>query len=238
MLLTIAIPENTKALVKTGQKIDLATPLFESKTSTEIVIPITKKLNIPPDKIFHCLKKFVGEEVKEGDILAIKKTFFSPKKIVCQCSGIIKEIDHHRGQLILNSYKDKKRIINSFVIGETVEIEKNTLKIKIKEGKEFSLKKSSEKAFGGEVFYLHPNSNFTSSEIKNKIIIAESLSSYLQSKAEAIGSLGFVTLRKTDDMILLKFAQLKNIDDIKKIFVLNFPYCFIDAASFRIVFYA
>ena len=72
---------------------------------------------------------------------------------------------------------------------------------------------------------------------QNKILIAENLTDYDISKAEALGIKGIISV---DDLSLnneIFGAQIQN-KDIEKIFELKLPFCFIDKERSKIVFYA
>ncbi len=73
MNLSFSLPQNSTCLLKVGQKVDFETPFFAGRKSEDVTILIAEKMGIPPAKIFTYLKKFVGDTVKKGDILAAKK---------------------------------------------------------------------------------------------------------------------------------------------------------------------
>lgn len=238
MTLAISLPEDYHLLVKTGQTVDFDTPFAEKKTVSEIHISVSTKLDIPPVKIFNYLKKFVGDDVKKNEILAVKKSFFSTKKVISDNQGKIKEVDHNTGEIVITTAGNKKNIILSWIKGEITDIKKNRVSIKVKESREFPLRKTTGD-FGQEVFYLK-NKDFQPSftqELSGKILFGESLTSYLQSKTEALGINGYVTLATLPEESELPYAYLKSTDDVNQIFSLNFPYCLVDSKSSKITFY-
>ncbi len=238
MNLSIQIPTGSHVKAKAGEITDFKTPLFEIASDAEHVIPLAQKLSVSPSKIFHHLKKFVGEEVKKGDLLAINKGLFSTKRVISDYGGKIQEIDHTEGTIII-TIKGKKNTVYSPIIGEVVEIRNKEIIIKIKEGKEFNLKKASGD-FGGEVYYYKnalASTLISSLDVINKILIAESLSPYVQSKMEALTIKGYVTLAKLLEDTELPYAQIKEIGELSDIMKQAYPYCFIDSKSSKIIFY-
>ncbi len=131
MNLSIQIPTGSHVKAKAGEITDFKTPLFEIASDAEHVIPLAQKLSVSPSKIFHHLKKFVGEEVKKGDLLAINKGLFSTKRVISDYGGKIQEIDHTEGTIII-TIKGKKNTVYSPIIGEVVEIRNKEINIKIK----------------------------------------------------------------------------------------------------------
>lgn len=228
MTITIHVPEGSRVIIKNGDSVDFGTPLFDTPSQYNHSVPIAQKLGVAASKIFNHLKKFVGEDVKKGDVIAIKKGLFSSIKIKSDYEGKIKEIDHSLGTVIITS-KGKKNTINSQIKGEAAEIKDKKISIKIKEGKEYDLKKGTAD-FGGKVWS-------SDQDAEGKIFVAESISSYNQSKMEALGIAGYVTLLRLPDETDLPSAQIKTIGELKEIEKHIYPYCYIDSSSSKIIFY-
>jgi len=60
MLIIIPLSISDHCLLKEGQTVDFDTPFLQKRIEEEVNISISKNLNVPPQKIFHYLKKFVG----------------------------------------------------------------------------------------------------------------------------------------------------------------------------------
>ncbi|GIW64555.1 MAG: hypothetical protein KatS3mg092_0488 [Patescibacteria group bacterium] len=238
MIIQYPLPEEAELIVKKGDKIDFSTCLFENNQIEKIEINIAAKLSVNPKKIFHYLKKLVGEEIKKDDILAIKEGFFSSKKFLSPVDGIITEINHDQGSIIIKTNSDKKEKYLSIFKGTVDNIEKNFLKIKLNKGQSFSVKNKSDE-FGGEIFIYNNQLfyNLKTEDVEEKIIISESLSSFEQIKLEALGVKSFVTLKSLPENTDLKSVLLKNIDDLKKITKEKFSYCSYIKNSDMIYFY-
>lgn len=226
MIIKLPIPENIHLLIKKDEEVDFKTPLFEDVSFEKTKINISEKLKIKPEKIFHYLKKFVGEKIKKNEVIAEKKGLFFDKKIISPTDGIIEEINHHDGTVIIKIKSDKKSLYFSPIKGKIVSIAKDFLEIKVKKGEFFLLKEKSKKTLGGEFFYFESSLFFkTKSEnVENKIIIAEKLSSFEQTKFEALGSVGFLTIESLPQKTELISLRLKNIEDLNKIKNNNFLY--------------
>ncbi|MCL4364219.1 hypothetical protein M1328_03210 [Patescibacteria group bacterium] len=236
MTINFPLPAETNCLIKNGDKVDFQTPIFEKKFSKEIRLNVARELAINPKNIFRHLKKLVGEKINQGDVVAEKKGFFSNKSVKAAYEGIIKEIDHNLGELIIEtSDKNKKQILSPFK-GEVEKVGKNELVIDIGKGYEFTLKKVSGN-FGGEVYYLKQTLTVTTNEVENKIVFAEKLSGFEQVKIEALGVGGFVCLKEIPQPTSLNFAIIKNLDDFAKIEKSKFIYCTTVANFDKIYFY-
>jgi hypothetical protein len=237
MQISVTTAPLLKCLLKIGQRVDFNTPYLEKKTATAAQIPVAKKLGISPTHIFRYLKKFVGETIKKGEVLAIKKSLIASTKVVSEQAGVIAEIDHQEGTVTISSIKEKTDSITAFFKGEVLAIKKEEILLQVEKGESFSIKTATWD-FGGETFYLPSlSSTLSTSQLANKILVSDTLSSYLQSKVEALGALGFVLLTKPTQPSDFPFAQIKNIDDFKKIKELHFPYCLISKTRSTIYFY-
>ena len=236
MVISIPIFDFDRCLLKEGQLVDFNTPFLEKKVEEEINIAIAKNLNVPPQKIFHYLKKFVGESIEKNETIASNKGLFTTKKVISKHSGLIKEINHSDGSITISSKTEVQNTINSFFKGKVDKIKKNEVTIEVEKGEQVPAKNVGVN-FGGKTFYSDNNSHFLSENIFNSIIVCENITSYLKAKAEALGCQGFLILSKLTEESGISHAQFKNIDDYKKIVKSKFPYCTVVNASSIIYFY-
>lgn len=237
MNISVSIPDEVKCLINPSQTVDFSTPFLENKVISQLAIPVAIKLNIPSDKIFNYLKKFAGDTVEKGEILAEKKGLISNSTVISGSKGTLKEINHNTGEIIISTLTSKSGHITAFFKGEAVEIDKNQLILKVKDSHEFSLKQTNSE-FGGETFYLKdPSKPIFAPQMLNKIMVCEIITPYLLTKTEALGIKGFITLRSISPDSNLAKAQIKNIEDFKKVFHLNLPYCLINKQYSKIYFY-
>lgn len=239
MQISLPIDENAELLVKTGQQVDFKTPFLKKRSESEIVINIATKLNIHPSKIFQYLNKLVGEKIEKEEVIALNKGLWKTQTVVSEYKGIIKEINHHEGTLIIKSLQGESNTTFSPIKGEIASFKKNEVVYKVGEGKEYLIKKI-DVTVGSPVVYMNKQNfhDFSSLDLQDKILVIEHLSSYTQTKIEALGVKTFVTLVKPPETTSLPFAQLKQIEDFKKIQELKYPYCFINSSCSTIIFYA
>jgi len=236
MLITIPLSNSDHCLLKEDHDVDFETPFLQKKTEEEVSISIAKNLNVSPQKIFHYLKKFVGESIEKDEILAVNKGIFSTKKIISKYSGLIKEINHADGTIIILSQEGTENTINSYFKGKVDKIKKNEVSIEVGKGEQFPIKTANQN-FGGKTFYLDEKLDLNSENISDSIIVCENITSYYKAKAEALGCRGFVSLSKLTEETTAPYAQLKNINDYKKIVKTKFAYCTILGNSSSIYFY-
>ncbi len=229
MQVTLTIPDDAKCLLKAGQTVDIGMPFLEKKETITVTLEAASYLGIAPSKIFNHLRKFVGDAVNIGDLIGINKGLLSTKKMKSKFSGIIKEIDHTTGNIIIVTAGSANMVQKTFFRGEISAVNKQTITVELKKSREFPLQKSTAD-FGGKVLY-------TEDGLDGKIFFSETITGYLQQKAEAIGATGFVTLTHLNEQTNLPFAQLKNIADSKKILDLQLPYCLINREHSTIYFY-
>lgn len=230
-------------LIKKGDSVSFQTPLFKLQTKENISIPLAKLLGTEPTKIIQSLKKFVGDQVAKGDVIAESATFMSKKIYTSEYDGILKEVDHQEGVLIIEAGTDDEQTINCFFIGEVADIEelKNKtakIKLKVKTSKEFDLKQASTD-FGGEVVYCKDpiKARLTADDVNHKIVVDEKIPSYEQVKYEALGAKGFVSLHQLLEETTMHSAVLKNDSEFKSISEHKFPYCLVNLTENKIIFY-
>ncbi|EKE13986.1 MAG: hypothetical protein ACD_12C00724G0008 [uncultured bacterium] len=236
MLINIPLSVSDHCLLKEGQTVDFETPFLQKKVEEEINISIAKNLSVPPEKIFHYLKKFVGESIEKNEIIALNKGVFTTKKIVSKYSGLIKEIDHSNGSITILSKTEIENTVNSYFKGTVNKIRKNELIIEVNKGEQFPVKNAS-KNFGGKTFYSERNYDLKTENVFNSIVVCENITSYYKAKAEALGCQGFLSLTKLSEETGAFYAQLKNINDYKKIIKIKFAYCTILSNSSTIYLY-
>ncbi len=240
MILTIHLSENEKLLIKSGQKVDFETPLDKEKNIEEATILISSRLGVSPDKIFRFITKFVDETIHKGDIIAQKKSMFGQTKIHSEYEGILKEINHKDGSIVLQIQSEKSQTHKAFFKGEVSQIVKDEIHLKIEKLKDFDLKsvEAIKSDIGGPIYYLpHDVESVEEDEVQNKIIICETISEYLQAKLEALNITGFISVYKLSKPTEKPTAQLKQIVDLKKIKEAKLPYCILCQKDSRLYLY-
>lgn len=233
MVIDISIDPEKKLAIKVGEKADFNTPLYKSKEKFEERIAVAELLSIHPKRIFHYLKKNAGDLVVFGDVLAEKKSFFSDKKVTSHIEGVITEIDHIEGIILIETQKE---ILNErcWFAGYVEEVSKKYIKIKI--GKNHAVEaKYVEKDFGGMTWFF---SERTDSAPEYPVGIVEKATEYSVAKLEAMGGRGLITTYKFEGATNLPQAEFKLKDSYKEIVSKQFPYCFAQAHHSTIIFYS
>ncbi len=238
MPIIFSVPVKDKLLIKSGQEIDFTTPLFKKGEQEEKVVPLSELLKIAPQKIFLHLKKFVGEDLSRGDLVAEKKGFLDKKQYLSEYDGVLKEVDHEKGNLIVTTHTTTKQVKHAYFKGKVEDVKKNEITLSTKEVKKFSAKEVSTD-FGGEVLFTDEESlaNLSPEAVKNKVIVIESIKPYNQSKLEVMGAVGFVSAQNLQDSTPPPFARVKDEDDWNDIKKVKLPYCLVDKKTGMIYFY-
>jgi len=237
MTLSIPFPGNGKIVVKEGDDVKIGLPYFELSENDTLKIEVSKMLQVQPGKIFHHIRKLVGEEVKKNDILAEKKGFFSTKKILSPNDGVIREINHNEGVIELSVSSKTNRLLSSFFQGKIKKIDKNELKIEVKSKDEYKVI-DPPRFFGGPVRYFKSaDAGMKSEDIEGTMIFALKIDEVFQAKAEALGASGFITLPNKNLPIKTNTVYLKNEEDIEKILKAKYSLCLVDEKNEKIIFY-
>lgn len=237
MKVLVHLPEHTNLLIAANQEVDFSTPLLHKGTLETKQIPISQILGFPPDKIFLNLKKFVGEKVQHGDLIAEHKAFLTTKQYMSEFDGVIKEINYQNGSILLEMASDKTDTLNCFFKGEVVSINENELELKVKTSKEFEIEKT-DMAAGGKVSYEDETQKVLNEEkIDDKMICASEIKPFDQVKYETLGADGFILLRQLEKPSVVPAIKIKNEKNFKAIQELKLPYCIVNANSTTITFY-
>jgi hypothetical protein len=246
MNITFTFPYNGELLIKEGDKVDFETPLYKQQSREEVIIHLAKMLNTSPNKIFQSLKKFVGEPVHKGEVVAEKSSFVTKKKYLSEYEGIMKEINHNQGTVTLEVDTELESTVYSFFAGEVVELKKSEkegqklvkVTLKTKHMKQIELKEASA-LFGGKVVYCKnpEKAQLTEEDVNFHIVVDDSIPSYEQIKYEALGARAFVTLHTLTEQTEAASAKMKNISDYEKLLEKPLPYCIVDKDENVIYFY-
>ncbi len=229
MTLSFTIATDADLLVKIGQKVNFNDPLTKKKSSEEVTIPLSSLLGLRPNAIFKSLKHFVGEIIHKGDLIAQNKGLLSTKNYFSETDGIIKEVNHQDGSLIIEKISPEESM-SCFFKGEIVDVKGKTITLKVGKYAEYLLKQASED-FGGEVGIM------TNEEVEGKVLLAERIQPYETVKLETLGIMGFVTLYASSQQTEVPNAVIKQIADWEKIKTHEFPYCIISKERSTIYFY-
>ena len=233
MILEIPIDPEKKLAIKVGDKVDFNTPLYKNKEKAEERIEVAALLSIHPKKIFHHLRKNVGDSIVTGDLLAEKKSFFSDKKVTSHIEGIITEIDHIEGVVLIETLKETNSQ-GCWFAGYVEEISKKLVRIKI--GKHTELEaKYVEKDFGGMIWLFSEQSQ---SSPEHPVGMAEKATEYEIAKLEALGGHGFITSYKYEGVTSLPKAEFKLKDSYKEVSSGSFSCCFTQVHQSTIILYS
>ena len=237
MNLTIYIPNHQELLVSVGQDVDLKSPFLKKSSPTNVVLKISESLGFRPERIFKFLKKFVGETVKKGELLAEYKTFLSSKQFVSNFEGLIKEVNHQTGTLLIETATDQKNIIPCFFQGTVIGIDGNLLQLQVNELVKYQTQ--PQKTYtGGQVTYHKDKNKLTEETISNKFICVDAIKLFDQVKQETLGANGFITLSDLKKETKLPKIKIKKIEDFKQILDGHLPYCITGEDDTTIYFYA
>lgn len=237
MKVIVQLPEHTSSLIAANQEVDFSTPLIKKGTLDAKVIPVSQILGFAPDKIFLNLKKFVGEKVNKGDLIAEHKSFMTTKQYVSEFGGVIKEVNYQTGSIVIEVESDKTATFNCFFKGEVVSIDETTLELKVKHAKEFEILRS-DMALGGKVSYEDSSLRVLNEEkIDDKIICSEEIKPFDQVKYETLGADGFIVLKNLSKSSGVPVINIKHEKDFKEIQELKLPYCIVNRDSTTITFY-
>src|SRR5207253_305148 len=103
-----------------------------------------------PSEIFITLKKVIGEPVKRGELVAEKKAFLKKQQYYSEYDGILKEIDHTSGSLLITVKSQQEETIYSFFKGIINELEDTKVHVELGNGIKIQAIEI-DNDFGGEI---------------------------------------------------------------------------------------
>lgn len=220
MVIKLQVPEGTKIIVSKGQKVAQGEPFYSLHTEESHIIDVAKELGIKTSDIFSYVKAVVGDSISAGDIIAEKKKLLNKKTISSPISGTISKIDHDTGAIHISSISDEGSTISTFFTGEIVDISPDENLIHIEVGNTYSFDIQAEKDSGGEIFILDNVDYFQISEdeIKDRILVTDTVQSHIEAKAEALGAGGLIYNKgdASSSMPSAKIPKKEEIDKLKK----------------------
>ncbi len=232
MVISVSIDPSKELSVHTGDTVGFSTPLYKTHTRTEQRIELAELLAISPKQIFSHLKKAVGDKVIIGEMIAEKKSFFKAKKIFAEMEGIVKEIDHIEGIILIETRQEESRE-NCWFAGEVVSIAKRQIEIKIGKHQKCAAK-SITKDFGGETYFFGPDE-----AIPNRPVgVGETISEYDAAKLSALNGAGLVTVFEYKEHSDMPKAVFKLKSDFEEVRDKKFTYCLTQLEHSTIIFYS
>lgn len=236
MKVPVKIPQNSEVLIEAGQRVDFSTPLLKRKGKKSIHIPLAEIMKFPPDKIFLRLKKTIGDRVQQGDLLAEEKSMFGSKRYFSQIDGILKEINHVQGSLIIEQDSNDKDVISCFFSGEIDAIYDGYLDLKVHHAHKVETAEPIE-YIGSEIYYSPSGDTvFVEEDINGKCIVTTELKPMDHSKIEALGARGLIVMEKIPSISLTQII-LPKTSDFETIQTKKFPFVIVGPEENTLYFY-
>ena len=210
--LPIVLSEGFSALVKEGDTIISGQLLARKAAPKDEIVNLFDTLHINRSEAKKVLKKGPGDQIKPGDIVAVKKNIFGKvlSKIVSEIDGTIIRYERDTGNLVVrndlsNDLKLISPVAGTVTLCNNREIVLQTEHAVVTNG--VSLGNSAQ----GDLYVLQES--FTLDGMENalyyldhravgKIVIVQGLTRDLVSKGNSIGAAGFLGLHIGDNELL------------------------------------
>ena len=96
--LPILLPDGFQIKVKSGEKVSAGQVLAESEKSLAVSVSLGPNLGIKKNKVKKYLKKYPGDSVSAGEVIAEVKGVFGKKTVTSKISGIVSKFDEEAGE--------------------------------------------------------------------------------------------------------------------------------------------
>lgn len=219
---TFTIAKEERVLVSVGDEIDPHTPVFAHLRQAKIeVIPVAGILQVKEGSITKYLKKSVGSQITEGEVLAEKKGLLSTSVIKSPSKGTIKELDLKKGTVTVVCAQEKSDKIVLPIRGKISKITPHHLEIET-EGKSFRGESGVGKEVIGDLLFfdgakigvLDIRDDVEESVVVCRVFLPETVA-----KLEVLGAVGLISGKKVPETDLPYVVVTDEILDHLKIAV-------------------
>ncbi len=243
MEISFTLPQHIVLLQDTSSDVSIGDNLYKIKNRKQIKVDVASSLHIDPSDIFCHLVKVIGDSVDEGAVIAEKKGVLRKNQVKSPIKGIIENIDHSTGELIITHASTKSsQVKKSFFHGKIVSYDEteSILKVHIKGKGNIYEADTISLDSGGEAFYLKDEKLYYSTagdDINGKIIVIDEIKPYMETKFDTLDAGGIVHA-KGASLLSIPSASLKNPDDITTIFKEELAFVCSSSLDKKIIFYS
>ncbi len=198
--LPFLLPYGYVSLVNQNDTITIGQIIAENRAPQEEIINIAQELGISLRKAKKLIQKNPGDPVRQGEIIAIKKSFFGVKKeaIVSKIDGIVIKYERETGNLFVRtSYNNLTNKFVSPVAGVVSLCDNEKIVISVEQNVVIGTN-ATEAQVEGDVFIFENSAAanqlfLLDSKIIGKVVVAESLTREGITKGIAVGAAGFIS---------------------------------------------
>ena len=220
---------------KENEKVDWSGKNLKEKSKSELVVDIAQELKIIPKDIFKYLKVSLGEEVKQDDVLAEKKSFMASQTFKSPVKAEVRGINHEAGTITL-AVEDVVDVPFSMV-AKFEKKDKQDLVFKVKSGVEIVLVNSVDQSFGGKCEYIEKSEQIDLEKCENKVIVTKNIEGMDMAKLNALGPVAFVSFEMNYNAAPTPCLMLENKAEWKNLFEKKYQYCLYLSGKKTVYFY-
>lgn len=195
--LPITLPDGFVSTVNAGDVVIIGQVIATKKNHADEIINIPKALSIKRNHVKKVLRKIPGEEVNEGDIIAVKNNLFGTSRTTLRSrvSGTIVRFERNTGNLIIRKSGGSTTPIDMISPVEGTVALCDNKRIVINTDKNVLTGIESVGRMGqGEVFILFENNPFyLDASAIGKIVVGNNFTREMLIKGVSIGVAGIIT---------------------------------------------
>ncbi len=238
MIITFDTSSIGELTLQAGQQVDFSTAIAKTVNSEGFRLEIAEELGIPNDKIFMHLSKIVGDTVEANEVLAIKKSSFSTKRIIAPHDGTIKEIDHETGTLVIEGLTGSTHAQKSYFTGTVKEVKGAKVSLEVSSSEKYELKDVTAD-FGGEILYSAEERlpALTEDDLPNKVVFTEKIKPAEAVRLDVLGIQGLITKSDIKEKEGVNSAEITDKEKWPELIKTKFQYCIIDKKNATMYLY-
>lgn len=239
MTITFSISTPGSLHIKAGQSVDFDTPLIKSETTESFRVNVSEELGIPNEKIFMYTSKIVGDVVVANEIIAERKTTFGTKKIASPKAGIIKQIDHETGTLVVEAVSEKSNTVLAHFKGTVKELKGMMVTLEVSSSENYSLK-DVVADFGGEILYREKQrlTDLSEDNLQNKVVITESIRPAEAVRLDVLGIRGLISKEDIKEKEGVNSAELEDKTLWEDLIKTSHTHCIVDKKNCKLYLYS
>lgn len=220
------------------QKVDLNTILAHTTQSEGFRLRIAEELGIPNDKIFLHMTKIVGDTIESNEIIATKKSPFGAKQVAAPRSGVIKEIDHESGSLVVETSTSTSSVVLSWFEGEVAAYDNDVVTLNVAASIQVDVTDVTHD-FGGKILSIEGERlrELTEDEVANTVVFVPTVHPADVVRLDVLGARGIVTREDIKEKEDIASAQLTRGAQWDSLTDKAFTHCVIDKKNSTMYLY-
>ena len=193
----VPLKKDIQVLVQEGHQFEKGEVIAKgSNTQENLAINLAQILKVKPTEIHKFLKKRPSDKIRQGEILAEKRSFLTIINVKSPISGEISEVNLKSGTVLLKTETDSlNEKITLPVDGKIKNIGKEAIEIEVK-GSKIAASSGRGSETTGRLMHVAADKNSIfniDAEVADKIVLVEKVTVETLAKLDTLGACGVIS---------------------------------------------